>query len=160
MGGTGAVKNLTNASAVAGDIVVSGASAIANAATRTLVNGSDFGDNLVAALPDVIGGAVGRSLGRGVVAGLSEAARPPTQMSPDQTAAALVADIKSLNDGVPLTQAQEQRMKEVTSSLPNQIAKARSLGASSNENERMAGAALAQEIRMNLGGPNGDRPKR
>ena len=35
------------------------AGAIANAATRTLVNGTDFGDNLVATLPDAIGQTVG-----------------------------------------------------------------------------------------------------
>jgi hypothetical protein len=32
---------------------------IANAATRTLVNGSDFGDNIIAALPDTIGQTIG-----------------------------------------------------------------------------------------------------
>jgi hypothetical protein len=41
---------ISKSSTLAGDVVVSGASAIANAAARTLVNGSDFGDNLTAAL--------------------------------------------------------------------------------------------------------------
>jgi YD repeat-containing protein len=39
--------------------VSGGASAIANAATRSLIEGSDFGDNVIAALPDVIGQAIG-----------------------------------------------------------------------------------------------------
>jgi hypothetical protein len=37
----------------------SAASAIANAATRSLIEGSDFGDNVLAALPDVIGQTIG-----------------------------------------------------------------------------------------------------
>jgi hypothetical protein len=44
--------------------VIGGASAIANAAARSLIDGSDFGDNVMAALPDVIGQTV-----VGVIAG-------------------------------------------------------------------------------------------
>ncbi|HEV7690372.1 MAG TPA: LysM domain-containing protein [Hyphomonadaceae bacterium] len=39
------------------------ASAVANAATRTLIDHTDFGDNMLAALPDVIGGVIGTALG-------------------------------------------------------------------------------------------------
>lgn len=39
---------------------------IANAATRSLVNGSDFGDNLMAALPDILGNTIGNALGDAV----------------------------------------------------------------------------------------------
>ena len=38
------------------------AGGIANAATRSLVNGTDFGDNLMAALPDVIGSTIGNMI--------------------------------------------------------------------------------------------------
>lgn len=38
------------------------ASGIANAATRSLIEGSSFGDNLLAALPDIIGGTLGNAL--------------------------------------------------------------------------------------------------
>jgi hypothetical protein len=38
---------------------------IANAATRTLVTGSDFGDNLIAALPDTIGQTIGNAVAGG-----------------------------------------------------------------------------------------------
>lgn len=48
---------------VAGNLFANTASGIANAATRSLVNGSDFGDNLMASLPDTIGGTVGSLLG-------------------------------------------------------------------------------------------------
>jgi hypothetical protein len=44
-------------------LAVSGmAGAIANAATRTLVNGTDFGDDLVATLPDAIGQTIGNAI--------------------------------------------------------------------------------------------------
>jgi hypothetical protein len=62
-------------SSIAGDIFISGADAIGNAATRSLLEGSDFGDNIAAALPDVIGGAIGRWIGGGGFSRMSEAAR-------------------------------------------------------------------------------------
>lgn len=40
-------------------LITNAAGGIANAAARTLANGSSFGDNLIAALPDVIGSTVG-----------------------------------------------------------------------------------------------------
>jgi YD repeat-containing protein len=43
-----------------------GASAIGNAAVRSLINGTNFGDNLIAALPDVIGSTIGNMVGFGV----------------------------------------------------------------------------------------------
>ena len=45
-----------------GQIAKSGAVAIANAATRSAIEGSSFGDNIIAAIPDVIGQAVGSSI--------------------------------------------------------------------------------------------------
>ena len=44
------------------------ASGLVNAATRSLVNGTDFGDNLMAALPDIIGQTIG-SLVAGKISG-------------------------------------------------------------------------------------------
>jgi len=41
------------------DTLTGTASAIAGAATRSLIEGSDFGDNILAALPDVIGATIG-----------------------------------------------------------------------------------------------------
>lgn len=42
------------------------ASAMANAATRSLIDGSDFGDNMLAALPDVIGQTIGEAIAGGI----------------------------------------------------------------------------------------------
>ncbi|HEX8223317.1 MAG TPA: hypothetical protein VF605_05830, partial [Allosphingosinicella sp.] len=46
--------------------LASSASAIANAATRSLIEGTSFGDNLLAALPDVIGSTLGNMLAEGL----------------------------------------------------------------------------------------------
>ena len=53
----------------------SSASSIANAATRSAIDGSNFGDNIIASIPDVIGGAIGQSLGAAI--GPLPAARLP-----------------------------------------------------------------------------------
>lgn len=45
---------------------VSAASMISNAATRSLINGDDFGDNIMAALPDVVAQTIGDILFNGV----------------------------------------------------------------------------------------------
>lgn len=45
-------------------LATSAASGIANAATRSAIEGSNFGRNVMAALPDIIGQAVGGALGR------------------------------------------------------------------------------------------------
>jgi hypothetical protein len=49
--------------------LASSASAIANAATRSLIEGTSFGDNLLAALPDVIGSTLGNMLAEGIAGG-------------------------------------------------------------------------------------------
>ncbi|MBY0563046.1 MAG: LysM peptidoglycan-binding domain-containing protein [Hyphomonadaceae bacterium] len=54
--------------AIVGRTAVNTASAIANAATRSLIDGSNFGDNVLAALPDVIGQTIGEAIA-GRVAG-------------------------------------------------------------------------------------------
>jgi hypothetical protein len=46
----------------------SAAGAIAGAATRSLVTGTSFGDNVMAVLPDVIGSTIGNAIGYGVSA--------------------------------------------------------------------------------------------
>jgi len=59
-------KNLGyNASGYLTDGVIGGASAIANAATRSALDGSNFGDNIVAAIPDVVGSAIGNAIAGG-----------------------------------------------------------------------------------------------
>jgi YD repeat-containing protein len=44
------------------NVVRNGASLIADAATRSLIEGSDFGDNVLAALPNVIGQTIGNAI--------------------------------------------------------------------------------------------------
>ncbi|MDY6949255.1 MAG: hypothetical protein SXG53_26495 [Pseudomonadota bacterium] len=48
------------------NLVSNGAALIANAATRSAIEGSSFGDNILAGLPDVVGQALGRSLANAV----------------------------------------------------------------------------------------------
>jgi DNase/tRNase domain of colicin-like bacteriocin/LysM domain len=59
------------AGTVGGQIATATASMLANAATRSVIEGSNFGDNVMAALPDVIGGIVGRALGGAIAGGSS-----------------------------------------------------------------------------------------
>ena len=49
-------------SSFGGRLATSAASAIANAATRSAIDGTNFGDNIIAAIPDVIGGAIGNAV--------------------------------------------------------------------------------------------------
>ena len=51
------------------------AGAIASAATQSVIDGTDFGDNLLAALPDMIGGTIGNMIAHGV--SLPEPPPPP-----------------------------------------------------------------------------------
>ncbi|WP_284361814.1 HNH endonuclease, partial [Candidatus Phycosocius spiralis] len=56
--GVGNSSILRSASAQTTKQVVSMATAVANAATRSLIDGSDFGDNVMAALPSVVGNMI------------------------------------------------------------------------------------------------------
>jgi len=49
------------------------AGALASAGARTIVQGSDFGDNILAALPDVIGSTIGNMIADPIVAGIEQA---------------------------------------------------------------------------------------
>ena len=75
------------------------ASAIANAATRSALEGSSFGDNLVAAVPDAVGQALGGYLGSQFQAKSSYLQRPPVDLlvkgDPD---APIVADMSGLTN--------------------------------------------------------------
>lgn len=64
VGGAASAKagaNVTGSDRFVG-AVSSSAGAIAGAATRSLVEGTDFGDNLLAALPEVVGSTIGSAL--------------------------------------------------------------------------------------------------
>jgi hypothetical protein len=64
---------IRNAAFYANQGLSGAAGAIANAATRTLANGSDFGDNVLAALPDVIGSTIGNMIADPITGRLAEA---------------------------------------------------------------------------------------
>ncbi|QNA82920.1 LysM peptidoglycan-binding domain-containing protein [Sphingomonas sp. So64.6b] len=55
-------------------IAINAASGLANAATRSLVDGTDFGDNLMAALPDIIGQTIGGYVGSEIVNSIAKSA--------------------------------------------------------------------------------------
>ncbi len=58
---------VTQVGATSFNSAVSGfAGMIASAATRSLVNGSDFGDNVIAALPDAIGNVIGSQIANAI----------------------------------------------------------------------------------------------
>jgi YD repeat-containing protein len=86
----GGVGNALGAQSLAGhmslgnimaNVASSSAGAIANASARSLIDGSDFGDNLMAALPDVIGSTIGNMLIAGVRAsGSRSVARMPWRL--------------------------------------------------------------------------------
>ena len=57
-------------------VLSGGAGLIVNAATRSLVNGSDFGDNILAALPDFIGQTIGNMVAEGTNTDADNASMP------------------------------------------------------------------------------------
>ncbi|WP_034160758.1 hypothetical protein, partial [Sphingomonas sp. ERG5] len=68
---------------IAANLGASAAGGFANAATRSLISGTDFGDNLMAALPDVIGSTIGNLVAGGISGG-HEARIKRLLDSPDQ----------------------------------------------------------------------------
>ena len=63
-----AIKDTTarNAGFYANQALSGMAGSIAGAATRSVITGTDFGDNVMATLPDVIGSTIGGMIARGV----------------------------------------------------------------------------------------------
>ncbi len=64
-------STVRNAAFYANQAVSGMAGAIAGAATRSLANGSDFGDNILAALPNVIGTTIGNMIADPIVADIA-----------------------------------------------------------------------------------------
>ena len=64
------------------------AAAVGAGAARSLVGGSSFGDNIIAALPDVIGSTIGNAIGD-AVAGASSPGGAPTAESGEAAGNAL-----------------------------------------------------------------------
>lgn len=64
--GVGSISGVRSIGSVAGRFTTSMAADIADAATRSVINGTDFGDNVLAALPDVLGQTIGGLIADGV----------------------------------------------------------------------------------------------
>jgi hypothetical protein len=62
-------------------MATSAASGIANAATRSAINGESFGKNLIAALPDIIGQAVGGAIGSALTGNKPKSDDPVAQLA-------------------------------------------------------------------------------
>jgi LysM repeat protein len=89
------IKGLGSLGTAGGRFVTSMASDIADAATRSVINGSDFGDNLLAALPDIIGQTIG-----GLIAdGESGRGTGDAAANDDEGAAADNEDVGDQDDG-------------------------------------------------------------
>ncbi|WP_371397596.1 polymorphic toxin-type HINT domain-containing protein [Fretibacter rubidus] len=70
---------------IAGKLASGAASAIASSAARSLVDGSNFGDNILAAIPNVVGSAIGNSIAGKIGEGLKA-----------QELASMKADLESI----------------------------------------------------------------
>ncbi len=70
---------LGNINKYAAQTISGGAAAIAGAAARSLITGTSFGDNLLAALPDVVGSTIGNMVADAVGSALT---RPPEPAPP------------------------------------------------------------------------------
>jgi hypothetical protein len=95
---------------IGANAATSAVSALANAAARSLVTGTDFGDNLMAALPDVIGSTIGNMMAgaasRGGSRSIAEKNPDPKIIIPDAGQAAdpkllAFAGLKSLSAVTP-----------------------------------------------------------
>jgi YD repeat-containing protein len=97
----------------ASGLVSGGAAAIASSATRSIIDGSDFGDNLLAALPDVIGTTLGNMLVDGISGNsLFQSRRPVISVEPAPVAS---SDASQFNgQGGPDEEAQAGSVPLVT----------------------------------------------
>ncbi|WEJ99467.1 MAG: LysM domain-containing protein [Candidatus Sphingomonas phytovorans] len=88
------VNGATNFGGFGGRLVSGVLGAIAGGATRSLIDGSSFGDNVIAALPDVIGATIGQLVGEQITKGLAKGGQSVGQSSsnankPNQAASSL-----------------------------------------------------------------------
>jgi len=67
----GGIKGLNSLGRFGDHLATNMAGGIANAAARSVLNGTDFGDNLLAALPDVLGETLGNMIASGVSGAIS-----------------------------------------------------------------------------------------
>jgi large repetitive protein len=101
---------------MAANHLVSGAAdAIASAATRSLIDGSDFGDNIVAALPDVIGSTIGNLAAGGIQSASSAAHSDDSTRLPLSSKGMQLASIgKDIVDGLGYTAEEIKNLASYT----------------------------------------------
>ncbi|MFT3728247.1 MAG: LysM peptidoglycan-binding domain-containing protein [Terricaulis sp.] len=85
--------------------IVAMVDAIAGAATRTLIEGTDFGDNVLAALPDAIGSTIGNALAQGLTSQITAAEERHRAQEAAASIAARVAEIEATTLPPPTTGA-------------------------------------------------------
>lgn len=76
---------------LANSLIASAAGSLANAASRSVLQGTSFGDNLIAALPDVIGGTVGTLASAALKSAFATESAPAPGARPSSTPAAGVS---------------------------------------------------------------------
>jgi YD repeat-containing protein len=88
---------------IVGHAITGAAKAIASAATRSVIEGSDFGDNVLATLPDAIGSTIGEALGGLVEGKLHNAAerRRSDAREGEQARSAYYEEMRGQSSGVP-----------------------------------------------------------
>ena len=88
-----------SAANVAGSALAGTASAIANAATRSAIEGSNFGDNVMRALPDAIGSTVGNLIGSALQGpsqvALAKALESPVEANKPMTGQAVAGAVEA-----------------------------------------------------------------
>lgn len=88
---SGGVSSSIHLQGFPGTALTQMAGSIADAATRSLIDGTDFGDNLIAALPDVIGQTVGNAMAEFA---MRSAADEVDEAGPDDSSATPESDSK------------------------------------------------------------------
>ncbi len=116
-----------NTQAISSRLAIGMADAMAQAATLSLIQGTDFGDNIRASLPSVLGNAISGYLAEGGGKGpsLLDVALSPLTYSPANVANS--AGLKILADNPNLTPEERARLDEVMKEWSNNTAEARSL---------------------------------
>ncbi|MGC1467908.1 MAG: hypothetical protein WA793_00870, partial [Sphingorhabdus sp.] len=84
----------------------SASSMIANAATRSLIEGSDFGDNVLAALPDVIAQTIGDMLINGINSGRNDDGTGRRTISESMSSSALEHENIGMLGDIPVFEGQ------------------------------------------------------
>ncbi len=76
------------------------AGAVAGAATRSLITGTDFGDNIIATLPDVIGSTIGNLVAGGVGKGVPRSGKDVNKSTTKAPGGSIIVNQSALSSAV------------------------------------------------------------